>query len=227
MSLNMNWVRDNSLELLLGMGTAFTFFWLFQFREKLRLHWAAALVIAVFHTIAGVLCVKAFAVLETGFDSESVGNMSLFGGVFFMPVLYFVGAKITKRKAADVFDIFTVCMLFTLMCARINCILSGCCYGVRIWGTDSLNWPTRELEIIFYVILMVVVGRKVKNGEGQGRIYPFYMISYGIFRFVIEWFRYAEGNSLIHRGHIWAVISLCIGWSIYAEMQTKQNKVRR
>ena len=87
--------------------------------------WYAALPISICHTLYGVLTVTVFAFLETGFDSNSLGNMSLFGGVFFMPLAYWLGAKLSKRKMADVFDIFTICMIFTLMCARINCIIAG------------------------------------------------------------------------------------------------------
>ena len=62
--------------------------------------------VAVLHTLIGVLSVKIFAFLETGFNPDSLGNMSLFGGVFFMPVLYFISAKVSKRNIKTVFDIF-------------------------------------------------------------------------------------------------------------------------
>ena len=47
--------------------------------------------------------------------------MSIFGAVFFMPVGYYLGAKLFRRPLADVFDIFAVPMIFTLFCSRINC----------------------------------------------------------------------------------------------------------
>ena len=75
--------------------------------------------------MCGVLCVKAFAVAESGFDMSKVGNMSLFGGVFIMPLFYFAGAKLFKRPSADVFDIFSVCMIFKLRNQRV---LSGAVY---------------------------------------------------------------------------------------------------
>ena len=55
--------------------------------------WYAVIAFSVLHTVCGVLSVKAFAFLETG----DAGNMSLFGGVFFMPVLYFISAKVTVK----------------------------------------------------------------------------------------------------------------------------------
>lgn len=158
---------------------------------------------------------------------DAAGNMSLFGGVFFMPVAYYIAAKIIKCKVSDLFDICTICMLFTVMCARINCILTGCCQGILFGGIQGLRWPTRELEIVYYIALLICFGHKVKSGRSDGEIYPLYMISYGVFRFIIEWVRSYDGNSLIHRAHFWALISLCLGFSIYAEIEKKKTKRRR
>ena len=53
------------------------------------------------------------------------------------------------------------------------------------------------------------------------------MIAYGIFRFIEEWFRTSSGMYMFHKAHIWALLSLIIGLSIYFEIRTKQNKTRR
>ena len=135
----IRWTADHALLLLLTAGTVFTFLWLCRLRDRLRIKWYAALPVAVLHTLYGVLTVTVFAFLETGFDTDSLGNMSLFGGVFFMPLAYWLGAKLSKRKMADVFDIFTICMIFTLMCARINCIIAGCCVGLPIPGLTGVR----------------------------------------------------------------------------------------
>lgn len=228
MSAISDWMSGHSLLLLLSAGTLFSFLWLMQFRGRLNMKWYAALPIAICHTLVGVICVKAFAFMETGFNPDRLGNMSLFGGVFFMPLLYISGAKLTKRKAADVCDAFTGCMILTVMCARVNCILSGCCYGWLIPGSKILRWPTREAEIVFYIILLVVLGKRILRDETHGTAYPIYMVSYGIFRFIIEWFRSASSPlGWIHMGHIWALVSLALGYSIFAEQTKKKRKIRR
>lgn len=226
MDLFLGWLGEHSLVLLLAAGTIFTFCWLLVCREKLSLKWPAALILAVLHTIAGVFCVKVFAVAEYGFDLSRVGNMSLFGGVFFMPVFYFLGAKLFKRKVADVFDVFAICMIFTVMCARIGCIVSGCCRGLPISGT-GLYWPTREAEIVFYIVFLILTVRKSKAPAAGGRIYPLYMATYGLFRFICEWFRASDSIYPFHLAHFWALLSLCIGVSIYAEMKSKTMKLKK
>lgn len=217
------WLTDHALILLLGCGTLFNVYWLHRCRERLHLRWLSVLLLSVLHTVLGVLSVKVFALFETG----NFSNMSLFGGVFFMPLFYWGVAKLAKQKAADVFDVFTICLVFTLMCARLNCIISGCCLGahIPIEGLTHLRFPTRELELLFYVLLLSRLWRKVLSGSARGIIYPIYMISYGIFRFVTETLRFSDRtDSILHVSHLWALLSLGIGISIYGELQKKEKK---
>lgn len=217
------WLTDHALILLLGCGTLFNVYWLHRCRERLHLRWLSVLLLSVLHTVLGVLSVKVFALFETG----DFSNMSLFGGVFFMPLFYLGVAKLAKQKAADVFDVFTICLVFTLMCARLNCIVSGCCLGahIPIEGLTHLRFPTRELELLFYVLLLSRLWRKVLNRSARGMIYPIYMISYGIFRFVTETLRFSDRtDSILHVSHLWALLSLGIGISIYGELQKKEKK---
>lgn len=219
----LTWLSDRALFILLGCGTLFNVYWLHRCRERLHLRWLSVLLLSVLHTVLGVLSVKVFALFETG----NFSNMSLFGGVFFMPLFYWGVAKLAKQKAADVFDVFTVCLVFTLMCARLNCIISGCCLGahIPIEGLTHLRFPTRELELLFYVLLLSRLWRKVLSGSARGMIYPIYMISYGIFRFVTETLRFSDRtNSILHVSHLWALLSLGIGISIYGELQKKEKK---
>lgn len=217
------WLTDHALILLLGCGTLFNVYWLHRCRERLHLRWPSVLLLSVLHTVLGVLSVKVFALFESG----DFSNMSLFGGVFFMPLFYWGVAKLAKQKAADVFDVFTICLVFTLMCARLNCIISGCCLGayIPIEGLTHLRFPTRELELLFYVILLSQLWRKVLSGSARGMIYPIYMISYGIFRFVTETLRFSDRtDSILHISHLWALLSLGVGISIYGELRKKEKK---
>lgn len=219
----LTWLSDHALILLLGCGTLFNVYWLHRCRERLHLRWLSVLLLSVLHTVLGVLSVKVFALFETG----NFSNMSLFGGVFFMPLFYWGVAKLAKQKAADVFDVFTICLVFTLMCARLNCMISGCCLGahIPIEGLTHLRFPTRELELLFYVLLLSRLWRKVLSGSARGMIYPIYMIAYGIFRFVTETLRFSDRtDSILHVSHLWALLSLGIGISIYGELRKKEKK---
>ena len=226
MSQIAGWISGHTLTVLLAVGTVFTCLWLLRFRRPLRVSVPAAIALALGHTLYGVLAVSLFAIIEGMGAPASVGNMSLFGGVFFMPVAYYAAARLTRRDTAMVFDVCTICLIFTLFCARFNCILAGCCRGMVIPGTDGLRWPTRELELVFYAVLLLVLARRVLAGKSRGLSYPIYMMAYGVFRFIVETFRESSSQSLFHIAHLWALVSLCVGASFYFQLH-KKKKARR
>lgn len=213
-------LQNHSLLLLLIIGTAFTFCWLLYHKRLLNLKWYTAVIVAVLHTVWGVICVKAFAIAEAGFDKSAAGNMSLFGAVFLMPVFYAGMAKALNVKFDTAFDYSTICMIFTVMCARINCIFTGCCFGWYISNTQN-RWPTRETELLFYILLMVWIVLKLRDGKTMGAIYPVYMMAYGVFRFINEFFRFHSSGTLFHPAHAWSIISFCIGLSIFIQIKNR------
>ncbi len=216
-----------SLIILLSIGAVFSLAWLIFMRDRLDMKWYAAIPLAILHTLCGVLSVKIFAFLETGFNSASLGNMSLFGGVFMMPLTYMLGAKISKRNMSEVCDIFTPCMLVTVMFARVGCIISGCCKGIPIPGLGGVRVPTREAEIIFYIVLLILLCPRIVRKQTGGRAYPVYMMSYGVFRFVTEFLRESDNTTIFHRAHIWSLITLILGVCIYVEINNRKINTRR
>lgn len=207
----ISFLEQNNLYIILAVATVVSFIWLTNFKENLRVRWYAALILAVLHTAIGVVCVKLFARFEGLIGPGETGNLSLYGGVFLMPVFYFIGAKLFRRDLRMVFDVFSFPLIFTLFCSRFNCLIQGCCIGTVIPGT-VVRWPTREAEMVFYIILLIILDRKVAKKRFDGLCYPIYMLSYGVFRFIVEWFR--ESTHLfgvIHISHIWSLLSAVIG----------------
>lgn len=221
------WAEAHHLLLLLALGTAGSALWLLLLRKRLKIPWYAAILLAIVHTLYGLFTVKSFAFLETGFAAGSFGGMSLFGAVAFMPLAYYLGAKIARQDVATVFDIFTPCLVATLFCARVNCILAGCCYGILIPGMNSVRFPTRELELVFYAVLLAILCPRIYKGKTRGEVYPVYMICYGAFRFITEFFRASDSGALFHIAHIWALVTLFLGISIYAEIYHPQKSKKR
>ena len=213
----IEWMTEHALWLLLGAAGVFTAVWLWMLRPRLRMSRIAVILFSLAHLAVGVACVKVFAAMEAG-EASGISRMSLFGAVFFLPVFYFAGAKITKRKASDVFDIFGVTMIATLFFARINCLIAGCCKGLLIHGLEPARWPTREAELVFYVVFLALMAPRVFKNKTMGRLYPIYMIAYGAFRFTIEFFRESTGGRTWHIAHLWAFLAAAIGISVAGEM---------
>ena len=225
----LDFLKAYNLHLILIISTAVSFFWLTFFKKELRIKWYAALIIAVLHTLIGVVCVKFFAWFEGLIGPGEAGNLSLYGGVLLMPLFYFLGAKIFRRDIRMVFDIMSFPLIFTLFCSRFNCLINGCCQGLIIPGTD-FRYPTREAEIVFYAILLHILGTKIFKKRFDGKVYPIYMLCYGIFRFIVEWFRESfHIFGFIHISHIWSVLSACIGlgFLIYLSKNTPQDRSKK
>lgn len=207
----IQWIKGHTLIVLLIIAAVFTFDWLIQCRKQLRIKWYAALLLTILHVAYGVMSVKLFALAEAGFNAEKAGNLSLFGAIFLMPLAYYLGAKLFRRSVSTVFDVFTIPLVLTLFCARINCTITGCCLGKIIPGTQ-MRWPTREAELLFYAVFLAFVISRSLKGSGKGRIYPLFMVAYGAFRAVIECFRENDAYpGLFHLSHLWAFITLALG----------------
>lgn len=225
MRIVYDWLFDQKLYILLLLGSLFGYFWLLECRKKLNINALWSLILSFGNSLFGLLFVRIFAFLE-----GEPGGMSLFGGVFFLPIIYILGAKLTKRSVKTVCDVFAICTIFTVMCARTNCWLAGCCGGTMIPGTDGLRWPTQFMEIVFYIILLIVFGKKIKDKRFNGKIYPLYLLLYGSFRFLIEFIREKDTHTLFHLSHLWAIIAVLVGAVFYAYqpiIQSKRSKLNK
>lgn len=198
------------LMILLLVATTVDFVRLFLNKKALKMNALIAIIFSIFHTIIGLIFVAFFGFAESGFNIATLGNISLYGGVFFMPIVYFLYSVIRKIPISRSFDIFTISLISTLFFARINCLISGCCQGILI-GNTNFRVPTRELELLFYLIFIILTADKIYKNKTNGYIYPIYMLSYGIFRFIIEFMRESSANSVFHIGHIWSIISILVG----------------
>ena len=209
---------------VLVCGTLLSCLWLWIFRRRLALsRWVIA-PLAVLHTLVGVFCVKLFAGLES-FELTVSGGMSLYGGIFLLPLFYAGVGKAFSRNLRTVFDVMTLCLISTLWFARINCLCVGCCRGLLLPGSDVLRWPTREAELVFHAVLLTVLARRLRRQEQPGTLYPFYMMAYGIFRFLTEWLR--EGTVIflgLHPAHLWSLLSIVIGSSVYLELRERDRR---
>jgi prolipoprotein diacylglyceryltransferase len=115
-------------------------------------------------------------------------------------------------------DLLALYAVPSLFLQRVCCLIAGCCQGNLIPGTE-MRWPTRELELVFYVLLFVYFLRKEKSETFiKGSLFPILMISYGTFRFLEEGFREADGTSFAHMAHLWSILAIIIGVCIYTEL---------
>lgn len=114
-------------------------------------------------------------------------------------------------------NILTPLIPFAQSFGRIGCFFGGCCYGVEYYGPFAIQFPYNELSpylhlyprfpvqlveaglcFILFVIIFIFTRKKAPL---KGTSLGIYLISYGIMRFVLEFFR---GDTI--RG-IWLIFS--------------------
>jgi phosphatidylglycerol:prolipoprotein diacylglycerol transferase len=80
---------------------------------------------------------------------------------------------------------------------RIGCFLNGCCYGVECafgfdFGDGLTRFPAQLVESGFHFIAFMILHRLRRKEMRPGILFKWYVISYFIFRFFIEFFRVNE-----------------------------------
>lgn len=179
------------------------------------------LIFSVF-SVAAALLFASFEGLITG-KGWSFGAISTYGIYFLCAPALMLLARALKEDVRNWLDVYALYAMPSLFLLRCNCLLAGCCGGRAIPGTE-LHWPTREAEMVFYVVMLLVLLRKEKQGAAPGTGFPLLMAAYGTFRFVEEWFRAGTGNSLVHLAHGWSILSIVIGLGFYYECKRKYAK---
>lgn len=172
--------------------------------------WKRVLTAIVF-TFIGVLSVMIMAFIENG----TWGNRSWFGAVFFAPIFMVVYALIVHEKPSNILDLCAPSEAAMLVLMKIKCHMDGCCYGYRMWvdnhGLDVL-FPSQIVECINAVLICAALIWLIHNDKIRGTAYIWYMIIYGISRFILNWFRATKPFIwILPAGNFWGLISFALG----------------
>ena len=176
--------------------------------------------ICLFFSVASVASVLLFASFESilSGDGFRFGAVSTYGVYLIAPLFLF---PVFRKNIRQEFDRFAVYVLPSLFLQRLKCLASGCCFGRQIPGTQ-LSWPVREIELAFYFFVLIwFFYRKKKKPIISGGMFPLLMAFYGATRFFLEFFRGDNGPGLFHLSHVWSVLSIILGLSIFIELNRK------
>ncbi len=141
------------------------------------------------------------------------GGLTFYGGLIPAVVVGILYLKKQKLNVWKVTDFTAPAIALGIGIVRIGCFLNGCCFGkptqlgcgVRFppgsypyhqFPTETIH-PTQLYSsltgfLIFFVL--IVLGRKRRY---DGFLFSFYLISYSIFRFFIDFIRYYEESNII------------------------------
>ncbi|MBQ8371952.1 MAG: prolipoprotein diacylglyceryl transferase [Clostridia bacterium] len=140
----------------------------------------------------------------------------LIGGVVCFMAIYFIFRKKFKTRLYQVVSIIPSSILIGHAFGRIGCFFGGCCYGketdsfigVQFPHLDAPVHPTQLYEAAFLFVMFAVCTFLVLKLDFKHNL-SLYLISYGVFRFLIE---YVRGDD---RGDLVGFISPSQFWSIF------------
>ncbi len=169
------------------------------------------------------------------------GGLVWYGGVVFgaLTALYFVKRrKIPLWKFAD---IVSIPLSVGLGFGRIGCTMAGCCYG-KVCHTPfaivfknpmsaaPLNvplCPTQPISalanFLIAALLYAIYGRRKAPGE----VFGFYLVFYGIFRFLIEFWRATpkEFFGMFSNNQLISIIMVALGVAIVLYRRKESEEV--
>ncbi len=155
--------------------------------------------------VSSILTQSVYDWIETGTFRLGTG-MTFYGGLAggilsFLAVYFIAGKRVCKDDRAHIktlpqlADVAACCVSFAHATGRIGCLFAGCCHGARTdawYGIYHVNLgykavPTQLFESLFlYALFAVCVYLTL---HGRRRVHTLYLVSYGVWRFFIEFLR--------------------------------------
>ena len=142
-------------------------------------------------------------------------GLSLFGAIFITPLFAFLVSFFRKDKTARLLDEIIYFELIMLVAIRTGCFLQGCCEGITLWKGElnPIVLPAQLIEA-FLDLLILEYCIKLRDSRGkEGRMFPWFMMLYGVSRFLLEFIRNNPKALLCFTySQIFAVICFLFGW---------------
>ena len=211
-----------TLLLCAGIVAALITFRVFSDRKKM--HWKLqnfSILVAVFSIVGGYGGAVLFQAFYNFLDDPSKGFVidsstgatfygGLIGGAACFLLLYFgIGAILFKKRKEhykgffDIANIASAAIAVAHALGRVGCFMAGCCHGAvtDAWYGVYFDYyqikavPVQLFEAVFlFGLFGFFVYRLIKNKSYN---LPLYMLLYGVWRFVAEFFRGDERGATV------------------------------
>ena len=155
------------------------------------------------------------------FDGSITFIGGLLGGIASFVIGYFIFRRFYKVRLYKVVSIYPPCIIIAHAFGRVGCFFAGCCYGkptdsflgVKFPRLHTPVHPTQLYEAAFLFILFalcsyLLLAKKFKHNLSL------YLISYGVFRFFIEFLRNDNRGQLVGKispSQFWSILLVAAG----------------
>ena len=125
------------------------------------------------------------------------GGLVFYGGFIGALIAGIIYARAVKVSILDAADLIVPFAALGHAIGRIGCFLNGCCYGkltdsfigVVFPNTFVKVYPSQLFSSAGLLIIFAILFRMQKHRRFKGQVLALYLISYGAFRFLIEFTR--------------------------------------
>jgi phosphatidylglycerol:prolipoprotein diacylglycerol transferase len=127
------------------------------------------------------------------------------------------------------------CIIIAHAFGRVGCAFAGCCYGkeitsgIAMYNHGAWRIPTQLYEAFFLFVLYAVLFYLVKRKNFKYTM-PIYLFVYGIFRFIIEFFRADERGTLvgaISPSQFWSIAMVVLSVVIFFILKWAFDKAEK
>ncbi len=190
--------------------------------------------------ISAVVWPVAYGLLYVLFWIESSftrwGSHNIVRGYIWFPLIGLVLAKLLKLRPRTVVDYIAPGCSLSQGIAHIGCSFAGCCYGFPaekgIWNPqfETYLFPNQIIEAAAALLVFAVCAWYAKKHryDSSGRVYPLFLILFGLTRFFLEFLRDNQkvlGNISVLALH--CVLMVLVGAVWLTLRHTQDRKTRR
>lgn len=171
-----------------------------------------SIIISLSLIVLGIYASEFWFYIENGHG----GGRSLFGTIFFAPLVFFPISKIFRIPYNETLDFCATAGSFTLGLTKLQCLSVGCCPGIILYIDENYHYvrfPSQIMEFITFLVISILLMYMSYKGKNRGKIFWIFLVIYGISRFIIEFFRATRSPYvwILSAGSFWAIISVLIG----------------
>ena len=202
--------------ILVGVIAAATLFFIFLKKINKKISYLDLSIVIIATVFVGIvfaiLFENAYEAIKHSINGEYsrwTWGMTFYGGLFggviaFILMYRFYYLKNNEPIFNEILVIAPACISLGHAFGRIGCFLSGCCYGIETHTSLDVYFPihnhsylpTQLIEMTFLFLLAALLSLLAFK-RITSYTFIIYLASYGVFRFVIEFFRGDERGQLM------------------------------
>lgn len=216
------------LILFLIMGTCAMLLPMLILGRQYRVARWKTILAAILLTVVGTAGTYAWFIIE----NWALGGQSFYGAIFLVPPVFLLIARLLKVSCGELLDLSAPAECVMLIIMKYKCMVDGCCGGRVLCTTAEgleIVFPSQITEACNALLIAIILMIMARNPKNRGTLFPWYMVIYGISRFVLNLFRAEEAVFLLGMtaGNVWSLLAIAVGavW-LYLHKNGQKKRVQ-